>query len=167
VRASVFKAYVGAYWKQCTALSDRYDNGSIHGHCPNPVTTLRSWLDRLIEHEVIQLREAADLAESMGNTSLGGSLALLNEKASKRKPPVELEWEESEEGSPHKKTFSVEVKGKHPQYLLLLIETYLVKIYAVGGQVVGRGVAYKKKAAKNEAAERGLEFLGWVSRKPY
>jgi hypothetical protein len=57
-RASVFKAYVGAYWKQCTAESDRYDDGNIQGPYPNPVTALRFWLDGLIEHEVIQLREA-------------------------------------------------------------------------------------------------------------
>jgi len=115
VRASVFKAYVGAYWKQCITESDRYDDGNIQGPYPNPVTALHSWLDRLIEYEVVQLQEADDLSERMENTSLGGSLALLNERASQRKPPVKMEWEESEEGRPHKKTFNAMLKGKYPR----------------------------------------------------
>lgn len=115
VRASVFKAYVGAYWKQCIVESDRYDAGNIQGPYPNPVTALHSWLDELIEYEVIQLQGADDLSERMENTGLGGSLALLNEKASQRKPPAKIEWEESEEGQPHKKTFNATLKGKYPR----------------------------------------------------
>ena len=114
MRASVFKAYIGAYWKQCIVESDRYDEGNIRGVYPNPVTALHSWLGPLIEYEVNQLREADDLTERMGNTGLGGSMALLNEMASQQKPPVTLEWEESEEGKPHKKTFNATLKGKHP-----------------------------------------------------
>lgn len=38
---------------------------------------------------------------------------------------------------------------------------------AVEGRVVGRGVGNSKKAAKSEAAERALTFLGWVSGKTY
>jgi len=131
----VFKAYIGAYWKQCIAESDRYDDGNIQGPYPNPVTALHTWLDGLIENEVIQLREADDLAERMRNTSLGGPLrgpvavpmggamALLNEKAAQRKPPVTLEWEESEEGKPHKKTFNATLRGKHPRCRLHLFGT--------------------------------------------
>lgn len=110
----MFKAYIGAYWKQCITESDHYDGGNVQGPYPNPVTALHSWLDRLIEHEVNQLREASDLSERMENTSLGGSLALLNEKVSQRKPPVKMEWEESEEGKPHKKSFNATLKSKHP-----------------------------------------------------
>ena len=121
MRASVFKAYIGAYWKQCIAESDSYDEGNIQGLYPNPVTALHSWLDGLIEHEVIQLREASDLSERVENTSLGGSLALLNEKISQRKPPVKMEWEESEEGKPHKKTFNATLKSKHPRCRLQVL----------------------------------------------
>jgi len=115
VRASVFKAYVGAFWRQCIDESDRYDEGSVQGPYPNPVTAMRFWLDDLIQYEVVQLREVDDLAETMENVGLGGSLALLNQKAAQRRPPVRLEWEESEEGSAHKKTFRAELRGKrHP-----------------------------------------------------
>jgi hypothetical protein len=110
----VFKAYIGAYWRQCIAESDRYDNGNIQGVYPNPVTALHLWLDPLIEKEVIQLRQTDGLTEGMRNTSLGGVLALLNEKAAQKKPPVPLEWEESEEGKPHKKTFNATLRGEHP-----------------------------------------------------
>jgi hypothetical protein len=48
----------------------------------------------------------------MANVGLGGTLALLNQKASQRKPPAKLEWEESEEGKPHKRTFNVTLRGK-------------------------------------------------------
>lgn len=109
--ASVFKAYIGAYWKQCINESDRYDGGNIQGPYPNPVTALHSWLDGLIQHEVVQLREIDDLAQRTAQTSLGGALALLNEKAQKSKPRIVLEWEESEEGKAHKKTFSATVQG--------------------------------------------------------
>jgi hypothetical protein len=114
VRASVLKAYIGAYWRQCIDESDRYDEGNIQGPYPNPVTALRSWLDGLIEQEIIQLREANDLVGRMGNINLGGSLALLNQKASQMRPLVALKWEESEEGEPHRKTFSATVEGKLP-----------------------------------------------------
>lgn len=40
----------------------------------------------------------------------------------------------------------------------------MVKIRAVEGRVVGTGGGNTKKAAKNEAAEKALEFLGWVSK---
>jgi hypothetical protein len=110
----VFKAYVGAYWKQCTTESDRYDDGNIQGPYPNPVTALHFWLDGLIEHEVIQLREADDLGARMGKSNLRGALALLNQTASKRKPPVKLEWEESEERVSHKKTFTAKLEGWLP-----------------------------------------------------
>jgi hypothetical protein len=59
----------------------------------------------------------------------------------------------------HKKTFTVKVKGKLPRYLLLNRDSPF-KIHAVGGQVVGRGVGYKKKAAKNEAADTGPRVFG-------
>lgn len=124
MRASVFKAYIGAYWRQCIDESDSHDDGSAQGPYPNPVTAMRFWLDDLIQHELLQLREVDDLSERTGNVSLGGSLALLNERAAQRRPPILLEWEESEEGSPHKRTFHAEVKGRpHPRYQLLRIET--------------------------------------------
>jgi hypothetical protein len=112
VQASVFKAYIGAYWKQCIAESDRYDDGNIQGTYPNPVTALHFWLDGLIEQEVIQLREADDLDARMEKTNLGGALALLNQKALKRKPPVKLDWEESDERVLHKKTFTARLESK-------------------------------------------------------
>jgi len=111
-RASVFKAYIGAYWKQCIAESDRYDDGNIQGPYPNPVTALHFWLDGLIEQEVVQLREVDELDAKMGETNLGGALALLNQKASKRKPPVKFEWRESDERVSHKKTFTAELGSK-------------------------------------------------------
>lgn len=114
VRASVFKAYIGAYWKQCIAESDRYDDGNVQGPYPNPVTALHCWLDGLIEHEVVQLREANDWGARVGNTNLGGALALLNQKASKRKPPVKLEWEESNERVSNRKIFSAKLEGELP-----------------------------------------------------
>jgi hypothetical protein len=141
----VFKAYTGAYWKQCITESDRYDDGNIQGRYPDPVTALHSWLDGLIEYEVIQLRAADDLAERMGNTSLGGSMALLNEKASQRKPPVKLEWEESEEGRPHKKTFNATLKSKHPRYCLYLIETYSAKYPQLRGKLLAGVLATRRK----------------------
>ena len=99
---------------------------------------------------------------------LGGTLALLNQKAAQRRPPVLLEWEESEDGSPHKKTFRAELKGKpHPRYTLHRMKNNFIKMHAVDGRVVGRGIANKKKAAKSEAAERALESLGWVSKISY
>ena len=116
MRASVFKAYIGAYWRQCIDESDRYDEGSVQGPYPNPVMALHFWLDGLIEHEVIQLREADDLDARMGNTILGGALAFLNQKAAKRKPPVKLEWEESDKRVSHKKIFTAKLEGK-PLYI--------------------------------------------------
>jgi len=79
------------------AEPDHYDDGNIQGPYTNPVAAFHFWLDGLIEPEVIQLREADDLDARMGNTNFGGGLALLNQKASKRGPPVELEWEEPDE----------------------------------------------------------------------
>jgi hypothetical protein len=112
VRASVFKAYVGAYWQQCSVNSDRHDVGNIRGPYPNPITALRSWLDAIIQPEVLQFQEADDLAEKMRGIGLGGTLALLNQKASQRKPPAQLEWEESEDGKPHQRTFNATLRCK-------------------------------------------------------
>jgi hypothetical protein len=57
-------------------------------------------------------RGSDDLAEKMRGIGLGGTLALLNQKASQRKPPAQLEWEESEEGKAHQRTFNVTLRGK-------------------------------------------------------
>ena len=67
----------------------------------------------MIEEEVVQLREADDDVDArMGKINLGGALALLNQKALKRRPPVKLEWEESNERVSHKKIFTANLESK-------------------------------------------------------
>ena len=78
VRASVFKAYVGAYWKQLVLEADRYDeaSGRLPGPYPNPVTTIREWLDRLIQFEIRRIQDEDDELEDMmrrASLSPGGS----------------------------------------------------------------------------------------------
>ena len=78
VRASVFKAYVGAYWKQLIFEADRYDEatGRLPGPYPNPITTIHAWLDPLIEHEIRRIQdEDDDLINRMRRATLspGGS----------------------------------------------------------------------------------------------
>ena len=73
VRASVFKAYVGAYWKQLISEADRYDeaSGLLPGPYPNPITILHAWLDPLIEYEIRRIQEEYDeLVDSMHRASL-------------------------------------------------------------------------------------------------
>jgi len=172
VRASVFKAYVGAYWKQLITEADRFDegNGRRAGPYPNPVTTIRSWLDPLIEYEIRRIQEEDDveLADMMRRASLGpsdsspstprararstqpvpmatppkaGALALLNERASQQRPPRAISWRESDEGDAHAKIFTAELE--------------------VDGNVIARGVEKSKKAARQVAASRAIEVLGW------
>ena len=76
VRASVFKAYVGAYWKQVILDAERYDatTGRLPGPYPNPVTEIHAWLDPLIEHEIIRIQEEDDLlADRMRRATLSPS----------------------------------------------------------------------------------------------
>lgn len=76
VRASVFKAYVGAYWKQLVTEADRVDEatGRLPGPYPNPVTFLRTWLDPLIEYEIKRIKdEDEELADMMRRASLSPS----------------------------------------------------------------------------------------------
>jgi len=144
VRASVFKAYVGAYWKQLVLDADRFDeaSGRLPGPYPNPVTTIREWLDPLIQYEIRRVQdEDDDVVEMMRRASLGpssppstpraqrprarstqptpmspppkgGALALLNERASQQRPPTLITWHEREEGQAHAKIFTAELEGK-------------------------------------------------------
>jgi hypothetical protein len=78
VRASVFKAYVGAYWKQLIFEADRADaaRSPLLGPYPNPMTAIHAWLDPLIEYEVRRVQDEDDeLIERMRRASLdpGGS----------------------------------------------------------------------------------------------
>jgi len=171
VRASVFKAYVGAYWKQLIFIADRVDEagGRLPGPYPNPVTIIRAWLDPLIEYEIRRAQDEDDeLVESMRRASLntsgsspstpraggrgaqpmprspppkGGALALLNQKASQQKPPRDLTWHESDEGDAHAKIFKAEL--------------------AVDGRIIAVGVEKSKKAARQVAASLAIETLGW------
>ena len=62
VRASVFKAYVGAYWKQLIIETDRRDeaSGLLPGPYPNPVTMIHAWLDPLIKYEIRRIQDEDD-----------------------------------------------------------------------------------------------------------
>jgi len=196
VRASVFKAYVGAYWKQLITEADRFDegNGRRPGPYPNPVTTIRGWLDPLIEYEIRRIQEEDDeLTDMMRRASLspsgsspstprapgrersaqpmprtpppkGGALALLNERASQQRPPRAISWRESDEGDAHAKIFTAELEGEidcgSPTRS---IDLRYWPYRAVDGHVIARGVEKSKKAAKQVAASRAIEVLGWVS----
>ena len=197
VRASVFKAYVGAYWKQLITDADRFDEGigRLPGRYPNPVTFLRSWLDPLIEYEIRRIKdEDEDLADMMRRASLSpsgsspstpratgsrarsaqpmpaspppraGALALLNERASQQRPARVINWRESDEGEAHAKIFTAELEGEircgsPTRSVDLLYRPYRT----VDGQVIARGVEKSKKAAKQVAASRAIDILGWVS----
>ena len=195
VRASVFKAYVGAYWKQLIFESDRFDNagGRLPGPYPNPVTTLRLWLDPLIEYEIRRVQEEDDeLEEMMRRASLsprnsspstpraggrgarptpmaqppkGGALALLNEKASQQRPARVISWRERDEGDAHAKIFTAELEGE----IRCGPPTGCVDLLCwlrrvVDGRVIATGVEKSKKAAKQVAASQAIDILGWVSR---
>ena len=144
VRASVFKAYVGAYWKQLILAADHFDmaNRPLPGPYPNPITAIHAWLDPLIEYEIKRFQdEDEDLRERMRRTTLspggsspstpraggqsaqpmptsqppkGGALALLNERASQQKPQKILIWHERDEGEAHAKTFTAELESEFP-----------------------------------------------------
>jgi hypothetical protein len=123
VRASVFKAYVGAYWKQLIFEADRFDEarGRLPDPYPNPVTAIHAWLDPLIEFEIRRIQDEDDeLIDRMRRASLspsgsspkGGALALLNERASQQKPPKILTWHERDEGDAHAKIFTAELESE-------------------------------------------------------
>ena len=144
VRASVFKAYVGAYWKQLVFEADRYDEGigRLPGPYPNPMTSIHAWLDPLIEYEIRRIQEEDDdLLDRMRRANIspdtsspstprarggsaapmpipqpprGGALALLNERASQQRPPTLLIWHESDQGNAHEKIFTAELEGEFP-----------------------------------------------------
>jgi Double-stranded RNA binding motif len=76
VRASVFKAYVGAYWKQLIFEADRFDEmrGQLPGFYPDPISAIHAWLDPIIEIEIRRIQdEDNDLADRMQRASLSPS----------------------------------------------------------------------------------------------
>jgi hypothetical protein len=78
VRASVFEAYVGAYWKQLIFEADRADmaRSRLPDPYPNPITAIHAWLDPLIEYEIRKIQdEDEELIERMRRANLdpGGS----------------------------------------------------------------------------------------------
>jgi hypothetical protein len=195
VRASVFKAYVGAYWRQLVQDADRFDeaSGRLPGPYPNPVTTIREWLDRLVQYEIRRIQDEDDeLEERMRRASLspggsapstpraqrnggrqptpmspppkGGALALLNEKASQQRPPMRLTWHERDEGEAHAKIFTAELEGEiRCGSPTRSVDLPYWPYRVVDGRGLARGVEKSKKAAKQVAASQAIDILGWVS----
>ena len=194
VRASVFKAYVGAYWKQLIVEADYFDdmNGRLPGPYPNPVTTIRTWLDPQIQYELRRIQDEDDeLEDMMRRASLsprnsspstprargrgappvpmaqppkGGALALLNERASQQKPARRISWRESDEGDAHAKIFTAELEGEiRCGPPTRCVDLLYLSYRAVDGRVIARGVEKSKKAAKQVAASQAIDILGWVS----
>lgn len=193
VRASVFKAYVGAYWKQLIFEADRYDEGigRLPGPYPNPMTSIHAWLDPLIEYEIVRIQEEdEDLSDRMRRANIspgtaspstprarggsaptpipqpprGGALALLNERASQQRPPTPLIWYESDQGNAHEKIFTAELEGEFPHKPpTSSADSWHYPYRVVNGQIIARGVEKSKKAAKHLAASQAIEVLRWVS----
>ena len=94
----------------------------------------------------------------------GGALALLNEKASRQKPAMALIWYESDEGDAHEKIFTAELEGECRYGSPTSSEDSLYWSYrVVGGSIIAKGVEKSKKAAKQLAASKAIDILGWVS----